>query len=202
MYMDYTKLWKLLLEKGLTKTDLMKLTGISSRVIAKLSKNETVTTDTLAKICSALTCDVTDIMACVADEAMTLYQSYKRLGSVAEETELYKVITFEQAGQAYRVYLTKRSANKGTHLHCRTDGSIVWEQLYALGGGIARPGREEYVLMRPKATKDEIAIVVIKGKPAMMVGIDDHGFVSQKGTRKSDKDILVMTEASFKLFQG
>ena len=38
MYMDYSKLWKLLIDKGMAKTDLLELTGISSRVLAKLSK--------------------------------------------------------------------------------------------------------------------------------------------------------------------
>ena len=49
-------------EKGLSKSDLMELTGLSSRIIAKLAKNETVTTDTIARICTALSCDVADIM--------------------------------------------------------------------------------------------------------------------------------------------
>ena len=62
MYMDYSKLWKLLVDKSMSKTDLMEITGISSRVLAKLSKNETVTTDTIARICFALNCDVGDIL--------------------------------------------------------------------------------------------------------------------------------------------
>ena len=62
MYIDYSNLWKLLIDKGMTKSDLIELTGISSRVLAKLSKNETVTTDTIARICTALNCDVGDIV--------------------------------------------------------------------------------------------------------------------------------------------
>ena len=62
MYISYSNLWKLLAEKELSKSDLMELTGLSSRVIAKLAKNQTVTTDTIAKICSALSCNVGDIM--------------------------------------------------------------------------------------------------------------------------------------------
>jgi DNA (cytosine-5)-methyltransferase 1 len=66
--MDYSKLWKLLIDKGMSKTDLLSLTGISSRVLAKLSKNETVTTDTLARICAALECNVGDIMDATKQE--------------------------------------------------------------------------------------------------------------------------------------
>ena len=62
MYINYSKLWKLLIDKNMSKTELMEITGISSRVLAKLSKNETVTTDTIVRICSALNCDVCDIM--------------------------------------------------------------------------------------------------------------------------------------------
>ena len=50
MYIDYSKLWKLLIDKNMTKTELMDETGLSSRIIAKLSKNETVTTETLVKL--------------------------------------------------------------------------------------------------------------------------------------------------------
>ena len=57
--------WKLLIDKGLNKTDLQRLTGISSATITKLSKNETVNTGILLKICTALKCDTSDIMSVV-----------------------------------------------------------------------------------------------------------------------------------------
>ena len=50
MVICYKKLWKLLIDKGLNKTDLQRLTGISSATITKLSKNETVNTGILLKI--------------------------------------------------------------------------------------------------------------------------------------------------------
>lgn len=58
----YNKLWKLLIDKGLKKTDLLALCGMSSSSLAKLSKNENVTTDVLVRICEALNCNVDDIM--------------------------------------------------------------------------------------------------------------------------------------------
>lgn len=58
----YNKLWKLLIDKGLKKTDLLALCGMSSASLAKLSKNENVTTDVLVRICEALSCNVDDIM--------------------------------------------------------------------------------------------------------------------------------------------
>lgn len=65
MPVSYKKLWKLLIDKDMKKKDLCKTAGISSSSIAKLSKNENVTTDILVKICKALNCDIGDIMEIV-----------------------------------------------------------------------------------------------------------------------------------------
>ena len=62
MKTDYSKLWKLLIDKHLKKKDLQALAKLSSASIAKLTKNENVTTDILVKICSALECDISDIV--------------------------------------------------------------------------------------------------------------------------------------------
>jgi putative transcriptional regulator len=59
---SYNKLWKLLIDKGINKKQLIELTGVSSSSIAKLTKGENVTTDVLCKICKALNCDFKDIM--------------------------------------------------------------------------------------------------------------------------------------------
>ena len=66
----YKKLWKLLIDKDMKKKDLRAATGISSTSMAKLGKNENVTTDVLVRICNALNCELSDIMELepVADE--------------------------------------------------------------------------------------------------------------------------------------
>ena len=58
----YKKLWKLLIDKGLNKKELIKISGISSSTMAKITKGQNVTTDALCKICKALDCDFKDIM--------------------------------------------------------------------------------------------------------------------------------------------
>ncbi len=68
MVISYKKLWKLLIDKDMKKKDLQKLAGISSASITKLGKNENVNTDILQKICSALECDISDIMEMVPDK--------------------------------------------------------------------------------------------------------------------------------------
>lgn len=61
MKMSYKKLWKLLIDKDMKKTDLWKAAGISSSSLAKLGKDENVTTDVLLRICKALDCELDDI---------------------------------------------------------------------------------------------------------------------------------------------
>ena len=67
MAASYKKLWKLLIDRDMKKKDLRILTGLSSSTIAKMAKNETVSTDVLVKICGALQVDVGDIMEMIPD---------------------------------------------------------------------------------------------------------------------------------------
>ena len=67
MGLSYNKLWKLLIDKKMKKSDLRKKAGISSSSLAKLTKDENVTTEVLAKICKELKCDIADIMEFVPD---------------------------------------------------------------------------------------------------------------------------------------
>ncbi|NLL57315.1 MAG: helix-turn-helix transcriptional regulator, partial [Firmicutes bacterium] len=54
--------------KDMKKKDLREAAGISTSSMAKLGKNENVTTDVLVKICKALKCDISDIMEITNDE--------------------------------------------------------------------------------------------------------------------------------------
>ncbi|HEL0664218.1 TPA: helix-turn-helix domain-containing protein [Streptococcus equi subsp. zooepidemicus] len=65
MKFSYNKLWKLLIDKGWTKSELQQKAGISSSTIAKLGKGENVTTDILLKICIVLDCKIEDIVEIV-----------------------------------------------------------------------------------------------------------------------------------------
>jgi len=58
----YSKLWKLLIDKKMNKTELRMKSGISTSALAKLGKDENVNTEILVKICQALDCDISDIM--------------------------------------------------------------------------------------------------------------------------------------------
>ena len=69
MAISYKKLWKLLIDKGMLKKDLRTAAGLSTNVIAKMGKNQDVSTESLRKICKALNCDLTDIVEFIDEEA-------------------------------------------------------------------------------------------------------------------------------------
>jgi DNA-binding Xre family transcriptional regulator len=62
MAVSYKKLWKLLIDKDIKKKELCAQAGISSATITKMGKGGHVTTEVLLKICTALNCNVEDIM--------------------------------------------------------------------------------------------------------------------------------------------
>ena len=67
MAVCYNKLWKLLIDKSMSKTQLIKAAGISTNAMAKLGKNEDVRVEVLVKICSVLKCTMDDIMEVIVD---------------------------------------------------------------------------------------------------------------------------------------
>ena len=62
MHIKYNKLWKLLIDKEMRKCDLQRAAGLSASTITKMGKNQTVTTETLIKVCVALDCTLDDIV--------------------------------------------------------------------------------------------------------------------------------------------
>ncbi len=62
MKVSYKKLWKLLIDRELKKKDLMVMADISGYTINRLTNNENVNSETLAKICKSLNCGFDDIM--------------------------------------------------------------------------------------------------------------------------------------------
>ena len=67
MALSYKKLWKLLIDKDMKKEDLRVAAGLTSTAIAKLGRNEDVSTKVLLKICNVLDCDIVDIMEIVGN---------------------------------------------------------------------------------------------------------------------------------------
>lgn len=68
MRADYKRLWKLLIDKNMKKTDLREAAKLSPSLMTKLNKNESLTTRTLARICEVLDCRIEDVMEFVPDD--------------------------------------------------------------------------------------------------------------------------------------
>ena len=68
MAVCYKKLWKLLIDKNMNKTELRMATGITTTALAKLGRNENVNTEVLVKICKVLDCNIEDIVEIVDEE--------------------------------------------------------------------------------------------------------------------------------------
>ena len=63
MVVSYIGLWKILLEKGLQKQDLVEHAGLSSATVAKMGRGEPVSNKVLEKMCASLECSVNDIIS-------------------------------------------------------------------------------------------------------------------------------------------
>ncbi len=75
MKASYNKLWKLLIDRGMNKTELMEAIKTSPNTIAKMGKNEYISMDVISRICEYLKCDVGDIMEMIPEDG----------GNVSEE---------------------------------------------------------------------------------------------------------------------
>ena len=67
MRVSYNKLWKMMIDRKMMKKDLTVMAGISTNAMAKMGKEENVSTEVLGKICSALNCKIEDIVEFLPD---------------------------------------------------------------------------------------------------------------------------------------
>lgn len=68
MKVSYNKLWKLLIDKKMSKSELRDAVNMSSNTLAKMGKEETVSMEVIMRICKELKCDVGDIMEILPDD--------------------------------------------------------------------------------------------------------------------------------------
>ena len=62
MAISYDRLWKLLVDRKMNRTELKEASGISFNVLARMGKDESISFESMEKICSALGCDIGDIV--------------------------------------------------------------------------------------------------------------------------------------------
>ena len=68
MAISYNRLWKLLIDKKMTKTELRLAADISTTTLAKLGKDETVSMDVMLRICKVLNCGIEDVLEIVNEQ--------------------------------------------------------------------------------------------------------------------------------------
>lgn len=199
MYTSYEKLWMMLAERDIGKKDICSATGISTRTMAKLSKNESVTTDTLSKICDVLGCDIGDIVTFSRDPIfVSPYDAFKKTGALVSETEYYKVFEFTFENHSFRVYKTKKIADKRTIIKCE-NSDIIWRQISKVprldGTGFMLGTNDMMVRVSPD--KNAVILFVISGKPGEIRGLDDGIFRSAR-RYGGEGYVHVMSESAFK----
>ena len=67
MQVNYDKLWKLLIDRKMNRSELRDIAGISFNVVAKMGRNEFVSMESLFKICHALSCNIGDVIDFILD---------------------------------------------------------------------------------------------------------------------------------------
>ena len=68
MAVCYNKLWKILIDRDMSKTELIKAAKISTNAMATLGKNEDVRVEVLVKICGVLNCSIDDILDIIPEQ--------------------------------------------------------------------------------------------------------------------------------------
>ena len=200
MYISYDRLWKLLIDRHLKKTDLIDLCGISSRTLGKLSKNENVNSDTLLRICEALQCDLFDIMELKNDEAqMSFFEVFDREKTLVSSDEGCKTYTFEYGGKRVVLRKTLKKATKRVIVTC-SGHTVSAVHLYPVTHHTVASEIEFNIDVADMLDSETLAIMIISGKPGLIKGLDEGIFVSASGAPNSQKFVYVMSEARFKSF--
>lgn len=65
---SYNRLWKILIDKKLNRTDLLSIAKINTKTLARMGKDETISMDALEKICAALNCRIEDILEFIPED--------------------------------------------------------------------------------------------------------------------------------------
>jgi DNA-binding Xre family transcriptional regulator len=197
MYITYQKLWELLHKKGLSKNDLCQMSGISSRTVAKLTKNESVTTDTLTRICDTLGCELFDILETAVEAPLrTLYETYRHERVLISEDEFCRLYEVLHGDTRYLIKEVKKKAGKRVLIHC-AGSSVTWRQFYP--AGITAVSETTFLTDLSFVQKDAVCLLLIDGGTVGITGLDEGLFVSALRPYEPGK-LCVMSKARFKLY--
>ena len=114
--------------------------------------------------------------------------------SAKESLEHFYLYNLRHNDITVNLYISKKRATRATHIHCAESGDIVWEQFYPFGG-MSRPAREKKYALKPLCDKNAITVVIIRGTPGNITGLDNVIFKSHLSAPEKN-NIFLMTELS------
>ena len=112
----------------------------------------------------------------------------------SEKTSLdfFDSYQFQYNEQNVNLYISHKRARKSVHIHCSESGDVIWEQFYPFGG-MSRPAREKKYALKPLCDKNAITVVIIRGTPGNITGLDNGTFKSHLSAHEMNS-IYLMTE--------
>ena len=112
--------------------------------------------------------------------------------STKTSLEFFDLYQVEYKEKNVNLYISHKRATKATHIHCTESGDIIWEQFYPFGG-MSRPSREKKYVLKPECDKNAITVIVIRGNPGNITGLENGIFNSHLSEPKKN-NIYLMTE--------
>ena len=112
--------------------------------------------------------------------------------STKTSLEFFDLYQVEYKEKNVNLYISHKRATKATHIHCTESGDIIWEQFYPFGG-MSRPSREKKYVLKPECDKNAITVIVIRGNPGNIIGLENGIFNSHLSEPKKN-NIYLMTE--------
>ena len=102
---------------------------------------------------------------------------------------------------AVNLYVSKKKATRRAHIHCTESGDILWEEFYPFGG-MSRPAREKKYVLKPICDKNAITVVIIRGTPGNITGLDNGIFKSHLAAPEKNNVYLVAEKNSIKFLES
>ena len=96
------------------------------------------------------------------------------------------------------LYVSIKRATKRAHIHSTESGDIMWEQFYPFGG-MSRPAREKKYALKPICDKNAITVVIIRGMPGNITGLDNGIFKSHLAAPEKN-NVYLMAEKNLTKF--
>ena len=118
--------------------------------------------------------------------------------SAKESLEHFYLYNLRHNDITVNLYISKKRATRATHIHCTEGGDIMWEQFYPFGG-MSRPAREKKYALKPVHDKNSITVIIIRGTPGNITGLDNGIFKSHLAAPENN-NVYLMAEKNLTKF--